>query len=156
MPKDISKEVEIHRILRWTKIWEEKCYVWDLGVDSKLIMLIDSYILIMFDLGIAWKRALPGPLHLKYRISTHRSPCDLHGPVSAMKRSWHGQYGSSALKRKHASQHEQQINSSSQFTQVVSRFKSEPLGTHNLANLYLQARFLIFGGSEASLSTCLT
>lgn len=54
-------------------------------------------ILIMFDLGIAWKRALPGPLHLKYRISTHRSPCDLHWPVSAMKRSWHGQYGSSAL-----------------------------------------------------------
>ena len=44
MPKDISEEVEIHRILPWTKIWKEKHYVWDLGVDSKLIMLIDSYI----------------------------------------------------------------------------------------------------------------
>ena len=103
MPKDISKEVEIHRILRWTKIWEEKYYVWDLRVDSKLI-----YLLIMSDFAVAWKRALPGPLHLKYRISTHRSPCDLHWPVSAMKRSWHGQYSSTALKRKHASQHEQQ------------------------------------------------
>lgn len=151
MPNDISEKVEIRRFLRWTKIWEEKHYVWDLRADSNLIDL-----LIMFDLGIAWKRALPGPLHLKYRISTHRSPCDLHWPVSAMKRSWHGQYGSSALKRKHASQHEQQINSSWQFTQVVSHFKSEPCGTRNPSNKYLQARFLIFGGSEASLSTCLT